>query len=212
MLPGPNIVIACPKCGALAQYGTLLSGNTFGARVWSDGKPDAPMMPRPPQFVHCHGCGRVYALGDAREIGKADWNGKSDNPEWAAAPLVAEPDESAYYDAIALCPADDAATLEKLRFFAWWRHNDAYRGDGPPAVGASADPRWRDNAEAFFATLGDSTEERFVGVELLRQLGRRAEALGRLNSIEDYEDIKAALRALCESGDTQVRELKFSNL
>ena len=44
MLPGPNQIVACPHCEALAQYETLTSGNTFGARVWTDGKQIAPML------------------------------------------------------------------------------------------------------------------------------------------------------------------------
>ena len=42
MIPGPDQIVACPKCNGLAKYRTLLSGNTFGARVWTDGKQDAP--------------------------------------------------------------------------------------------------------------------------------------------------------------------------
>ena len=46
-------------------------------------------------------------------------------------------------------------------------------------------------------------------VEILCQLGRPAEAFTQLTSIEGPEQVKRALRALCESGDTQVCELKF---
>ena len=38
MLPGPYQIIACPQCKGLAKYMTLMSGNTIGARVWTDGK------------------------------------------------------------------------------------------------------------------------------------------------------------------------------
>src|SRR5262249_46271369 len=37
MLPGPDTIIACPHCG-LARHRMWLSGSSFGAIVWSDGK------------------------------------------------------------------------------------------------------------------------------------------------------------------------------
>ncbi len=212
MLPGPDIVIACPLCGALAKYRTLMSGNTFGARLWSDGKQIAPMLPARPMFVLCHACHEVYALSDATELGEVPLGPESAKPEWESAPYVSEPDEAAYYDAIAKCDSNnnDTERMRNMRILTWWSHNDSYRNekvDDPRAD--SEDPRWRENAESLLALLGDDMNEQFMGVELLRQLGRYAEALTRLNSIEGPAEVKRALRALCESGDTQVRELKF---
>jgi hypothetical protein len=210
MLPGPNIVIACPLCGALARYGTLLSGNTFGARIWSDGKQIARMLPRPPMFVLCHGCHEVYALRDAQEIGEAPLGPELARPEWESAPFVEEPDEAAYYAAIAKSDRGDADRHRSLRHLAWWRHNDPFRVDDDGVIpGESEDPRWRANAEALLSLLGDELNDQFMRVELLRQLGRSAEALAQLNAIEGPAEVKRALRALCESGDTQVRELRF---
>jgi hypothetical protein len=44
MLPGPDQIVACPNCQGLEKYGTLVSGNTFAARVWTDGRQVAPML------------------------------------------------------------------------------------------------------------------------------------------------------------------------
>jgi hypothetical protein len=56
-------------CQGLEKYGTLVSGNTFGARAWTDGRQVAPMLPRPPAVVTCEICAECYWLKDAREIG-----------------------------------------------------------------------------------------------------------------------------------------------
>jgi len=53
MMPGPYQIIACPKCKGLQQYRTLASGNTFGTRLWTDGKRIARMLPLPPAVVKC---------------------------------------------------------------------------------------------------------------------------------------------------------------
>jgi hypothetical protein len=37
MLPGPDQIVACPNGQGLEKYRTLVSGNTFGARVWTGG-------------------------------------------------------------------------------------------------------------------------------------------------------------------------------
>jgi hypothetical protein len=68
MIPGPDQIIACPNCKEHEKYRTLISGNTFGAKVWTDGKQIAPMLPRPPAVVKCHYCGECYWLADAKKI------------------------------------------------------------------------------------------------------------------------------------------------
>ena len=78
MLPGPDQMIACPKCKGVARYMTLMSGNTFGARVWTDGKQVAPMLPNPPAVVKCRHCEECYWLSEAEEIGSVDqWREES---------------------------------------------------------------------------------------------------------------------------------------
>lgn len=79
MLPGPDQIIACPSCKGLAKYETLKSGNTFGDRVWTDGKRHAPMLPQPPAVVRCLRCNGMYWLSEAREIGTVEF-GKEKSP------------------------------------------------------------------------------------------------------------------------------------
>jgi hypothetical protein len=91
MIPGPDQIIACPKCKGLAYYITLKSGNTIDARVWTDSKMIAPMFPRPPTVVKCHRCAESYWRADAENIGIVDrWRGAGEhvNPAWAARTMV----------------------------------------------------------------------------------------------------------------------------
>ena len=59
---GPDKYYKCPNCGAYLYTHTLLSGNTFGARVYSDGKMVAPMLPEYPNLTKCGGCGTIVML------------------------------------------------------------------------------------------------------------------------------------------------------
>ena len=60
MKPGPDLIAACPRCKRRAKVPSLASGNTSGARYWTDGKIQAPMLPRRPPITPCRGCGHVY--------------------------------------------------------------------------------------------------------------------------------------------------------
>ena len=62
MIPGLPEYIKCPSCGAYQLRGTLMSGNTVGARYYSDGKSIAPMLPEFPVFVRCHECTAFFKI------------------------------------------------------------------------------------------------------------------------------------------------------
>lgn len=72
MIPGPDAVLGCPRCGALHRCGTLASGNTFGAVLWSDGWFEAPMRPLPPLVARCMGCHAFFWVARAVELGHVD--------------------------------------------------------------------------------------------------------------------------------------------
>ncbi|OAI41840.1 hypothetical protein AYO41_05160 [Verrucomicrobia bacterium SCGC AG-212-E04] len=194
----------------MEKFHTLRSGNTFGARFWSDGKRIAPMLPERPPFARCHDCHEVYALADAKEIGELPFAPDPIDPEWESAPFVSEPDEAAYYDAIAKSESTDGNYMRTLRILTWWSRNDRYRvGDDAESRADSDDPRWLENAETLLEMPIQDASDQFMKIEILRQLGRHTEALTQLGKIEGCEEIKRALRALCESSDTKVRELRF---
>ncbi len=72
MIPGPELVISCPRCGALHRRQSLRSGNTFGAEVWTDGWSWSPMLPTAPLVARCEGCGRLFWVGRAEHVGEID--------------------------------------------------------------------------------------------------------------------------------------------
>jgi hypothetical protein len=49
---------------------TIASGNNFGARYWTDGKVDTPMLPETPHVVVCPHCGKVDWLRNLNEVGE----------------------------------------------------------------------------------------------------------------------------------------------
>ena len=218
MIPGPDQIIACPKCKGLARYMTLASGNTLDARVWTDGKMIAPMLPLPPTVVKCHHCAELYWRTEAEHIGTVDRcraAGEHVDPAWADAPKPEEPTEVEYYQALSKGLAKNAKQERVLRILAWRRRNDVFR-DKPlkEAQGISDDPEeWRKNLEALARLLTEEdVNDCLMKAEVLRELGKFESAkqvLSRATSTDSVAVIRQ-LRSLCDAGDTCVRELHSS--
>lgn len=60
MMPGNPQILICPFCGKEKQVMSLVSGNTFGAELWSDNKQIAPMLPEISYVQKCPDCGKYY--------------------------------------------------------------------------------------------------------------------------------------------------------
>jgi len=195
-----------------------MSGNTFGARAWTDGKEIAPMLPEPPAVVKCHHCAECYWLEDAEKVGTDDLmkkEGQQCNPAWAKAAEVQEPTEEEYYEALEKGLAVNTMQERNLRVLAWWRSNDAFRD---AAAGKTQEYRdipgpCRKNLEALVSLLATKDDmDRLMKAEVLRELGEfeaAKEVLSYVDSTE-FEAVVRQFRSLCENRDTCVRELHFS--
>ena len=62
MIPGPPELFKCPSCDEILCRGSIMSGNTIGSRLFSDGKTISPMLPDFPQISECLGCDEIFWL------------------------------------------------------------------------------------------------------------------------------------------------------
>jgi hypothetical protein len=60
MNPGHSQILTCPYCGEKKEIMSLISGNTFGATIWSDNKRVAPMLPDISVIQKCPKCRKYY--------------------------------------------------------------------------------------------------------------------------------------------------------
>ena len=67
MMPGNPRILICPFCGKEKQIMSLISGNTFGAELWSDNKRIAPMLPEISFVQKCPRCRKYYITGRQKE-------------------------------------------------------------------------------------------------------------------------------------------------
>jgi hypothetical protein len=205
MIPGPDLVLACPYCGALARLFTLAQGSPIGAISWTDGCQDAPDAPAQPNVTRCHACGKVHWTVQAKEVGMIEPTATAANravkfadfanaapaeegmlaPEdWAGAPQMQRLDESGYLEALEQGLATTPEQELELRIHAWWRGNDRHRkldtSDRYPSTPAAIA-----NAERLIELTNDGEHELVLfRAEALRELGR-------------FEEAQAALYGLC---------------
>lgn len=217
MIPGPEIVVACPHCGGLGRYETLITGNSRGEELWTDLRVVRPMAPEPPPYVRCGGCRGFYWLGQAREVGaipgaysrpRGSVTSPVD-PAWLRSPALGEPSVDDYRDALEVALDADVAAQCGVRARAFQRWNDHLRRglmleDDRPDPPGSALPagHWqRGNLEALLGMLGsDFDTQLLLRGDILRGLGRfreAAQSYGRLASPGLSPRI-GELQALCE--------------
>lgn len=238
MIPGPDRVIACPSCRGLETHLTLLSFTDWGDHRWTDGFSLSYSHPRPPYIAKCGHCGFVYWLKDAESIGELPiWGETIAHPEWLKAEHVVEPSEADYYEALESGLGGTAREERNARLLAWWKSNESLRGETPAGVYKywnsspvrgdrnrivkhvigtwNRDPSARQtNMEQLLPLLNLREEsDQLIRADLLRQLGRFDHALAVLREVESERAswIADQIQALCEEGDTLVKELDQSN-
>ena len=57
--------LTCPYCGKEKYIRTILSGNTIGARCWSDGRWYYPMLEQPSPYQKCPKCRHYFLLTES---------------------------------------------------------------------------------------------------------------------------------------------------
>jgi hypothetical protein len=216
MLPGPDRILECPRCGTLARQYTLLSGNTFGAQLWSDGWFDAPMLPSAPAIVVCEGCDELYWTEDAVCVGEEEWSPKGSPAAWRAAKPLRRPTLEQYYAYVSDLDsgaADLYPDREILaRVLTWRADNDRRRSTQvyppPPPVVPPA-PRFYRNLERLLVLLSDEPEHRLMKAEIRREMRHFGEALALLtfDFPEELQRSAECIRQLSRDGIAVVRPI-----
>ena len=171
MLPGPNYVYKCPNCGNLLTKGSLMSGNTFGAKIFSDGKRIAPMLPVYPKITKCKKCNTIFWLSKSKEIGTFEW-GDNNNSQWQNADKAEFLEIDDYYNAINKGIAENSKEELFIRQRIWWAYNDKIRKGQKIFNDESDELRWIDNVRKLKILLDQSDiNQKIMIAEINRNLG-----------------------------------------
>lgn len=204
MFPGTPIIKKCSECSGLIIKDSLLSGNTFGAIFWTDGKMEAPMLPDYPSLVKCPHCRSPVWLDRLESLDEIN-HFESMNAS-AEDPLeLDQEDYAAYFSSNNLLKPD----VEKnLRFRAWWRGNDDRRR-GRLSNFTEIETN---NLKALAEILDESDDsERLMKAEIMRELGDFDQALELLDQTFDGDlaDAVKAIRGLTQQGEAVVAALNL---
>ncbi|MCX7840756.1 MAG: hypothetical protein N2559_15080 [Anaerolineae bacterium] len=210
MIPGPDEIIACPHCGSLARRHTLLSGNTFGAHFWTDGKMLAPMLPEFPAITRCAQCVQLYWVEDAQVVGEEQY-GEPIPEEWKRAQAVRELTRDEFREALQTGLGNNAERELHLRVHYWWACNDPLR----EAETAPIPPDYSDWERENFARLLELLDahapgERLMMAEIHRETGNFDAALQLIQDTpESHRAWAETLAAHARQGDRVVRQIPY---
>ena len=189
MLPGPDIIYKCPHCGDFLKRGSLVSGNTFGAKLYSDGKQIAPMLPDFPNLTKCKKCNNIFWLNDLERIGEYEYREKDGAKKslWEAAATVAFLDISDLY--IALGMLKDPTREKTIRIWIWWAFNDRIREcEGELFVEKNDQELWEENCRILINLLDDTDlNEKLMIADLYRNLDEFYTCIEIIDSIDNEE-------------------------
>jgi hypothetical protein len=203
MLPGKTIIRECTACAKAIEQHTIASGNTFGAKFWTDGRQEARMLPDQPWLVICPQCHAPQWIDELKEIGEID-PGES----FAGAGRYELPSLEDYFAIL----GKSILPVEKERYVRlrmWWVGNDVRRGkktQHPLSVIEIS------NLTAFVKMLDESNpNDLIMKAEAMRELGRFdvAGALLEKSVDQDYAEVVLTIRKLVKKKDPYVREMHF---
>ncbi len=164
MIYGENRYYKCPECGKIIYKRSLRSGNTLGARYYSDGRRVAGMLPRFPFISVCPECQTIFRLDAATNV----TNPGDVQAEQARFLTVYE-----YRDALDKKLYDSEDEELRLRLEMWWTFNDRVR-EGKALFESEIDKElWGSNAKRLSGILSGrkDTDKRIMLAELLRNQG-----------------------------------------
>jgi tetratricopeptide (TPR) repeat protein len=188
MLPGPDYIYECPCCGNLLKRGSLTSGNTFGAELYSDGKQIASMLPSFPDLTKCKKCDNIIWLSDCKEVGVYDIWDDSANDEmkikWKNADKV---EFLTIHDLLrALRMYKSQAREKTIRIWIWWAFNDRVRDGGKEIFVEEHDKDiWEENCRSLLNLLDKNDMNETIQIaELYRNLGEFEKCIETIDSID----------------------------
>ena len=192
MLPAHSALLRCPHCGALKEVLQLMSGNTFGATLWSDAKQIAPMLPRVSYIQRCPSCGKYFFYTQEVEAGT------SNNYEGGTGDLPLE------YLKQALTQLQPTGNDEHiLRINILWAFNDRYGDMEQSDIPIEEWAYHVDNVHHLVQMDIDA----ILRAELFREIGDFDKAIQILQSHEVADNLKDLQRQLLQQAQQHNRKV-----
>jgi hypothetical protein len=203
---GPTIIKTCSECSGWIEEDTIVSGNTFGAIFFTDGKMDAPMLPDKPLLVKCPHCQAFIWIDEQEKAGEV--KPFSDSGVYKDAKSYNAPELHDYFSKLKISNLSRKKE-QYLRLRAWWAGNDKRRYAN---LKHSLSDEERENLQSLYEMLNTSDDnDRIMKAEIKRELGQfeDAEAILRAPFGNEFSQAVSIIRELIQQRDPFVAEMKF---
>jgi len=223
---GPDEILSCPQCDALVRMKSMASGNTFGARYWTDGKRFAPMLSEQIRLVRCVNCLGFYWIDEAKSVGEVPF-GVYKNPltkitegpaggvpgNWLDALHI----EQIELDGLIEAKRQDVGRTEEETVYIftqiWWSMNDLVREqmqriDEGSSL-AEPHPLFNEHLQEFMGYLNTSSDiDKLMKAEMLRELGRFGDVGEVLSGVSnEFVVVSDRIKELADERVTWVGEV-----
>ena len=204
MLPGRPYKFNCPVCRKKYLRPTLHSGNTYGGRMWSDGKKEFPMLPSYPKITKCDICSKYFWIEDAHN------SGINDNNECTQVRFL-NIDE--YFEYLNTNTNLQINREGHVRISILWLYNDKVRRNETKFIDDIDKQKWINNLELLLNLYNkiDNGEQVILCSEILRELSyfdKSLEYIKNINEKSEYYKLAKQIIEKCENKESKVFVLK----
>ncbi len=207
---GNVYVYKCPKCENLVANNSLKSGNSFGVKIYSDGKQIGRFQTEFPILTKCIKCNEIFWLSKELLIGDyrwSDFNSLFKDVEFAKF-LSFDDYFTALENKLSKYKENELYIRQKI----WWGFNDRVRNEKELFNSENDKILWDDNIHRLLDLLDDNDDEqKLMMAEINRNLGNFDNCMEIISSIDDfeYEWVKSYYEKECNEKNTIVFELKY---
>lgn len=198
MLIGPAQVLTCPYCGEKKLILSLRSGNTFGAKTWSDTKMICPMLPTISSIQKCPNCGKYY-FKSSQEVVFAEDEHSNERGTLCFSEIK---EALCQFATEGFSNFDDEATARWMVHHAF---NDYYYRENNWPIDRSDKALFKENA---LWLINNVIADSILKAEFYREIGMMDEAKAQLASVtpEDsfHEKIVEMISTRIENNDRKV--------
>jgi hypothetical protein len=167
---GPDILVRCPACRNLYIRNSIGTVNSFGARSWTDGWVDSPMVPHPPLVTWCEKCRAWFFLEDAATVAELPFG--TDPGEHKVIPVGDSLSIDSYREVLGSSWPPEREALLRIRLM--WEYNHLLRYSIDRSEPATVESH--DNLERLTELL-DHQKDALILADVHRQLGEFSKAL-----------------------------------
>ena len=199
MSPGHPQILTCPHCGQKKEIMSLRSGNTFGAKYWSDNKCIAPMLPEVSYVQRCPRCKKYFIRSRQKGVyAKSGFSGEQGLLSFAEIKeAFAQLSQEKFRD------TEEEANVRMMLHHAY---NDYYfRGGKQRAIDKADQKLFRENA---LWLIGNVFEDDVMKAEFYREAGDMKKARVLIENVtvndEFMKKLVATIKEKIKKGETAV--------